>query len=70
MDVKRAGFLAAALAVCVGVGMQAQAPRRVDDAMLLKAPVEEWVSYGRDYAETHHSPLAQIDASDLTKYVL
>ena len=54
------------MAACVAaVAVQAQAPRRVDEATLLKAPVEEWVSYGRDYAETHHSPLAQIDATNV-----
>ena len=37
----------------------------MDDATLLKPPVDEWVTYGRDYAETHHSPLAQIDAANV-----
>ena len=36
---------------------------RVDDAMLLKPAEADWVSYGRDYAETHHSPLTQINQS-------
>ena len=40
-----------------------QQPRKVDDAMLLKPPDGEWIGYGRDYAETHHSPLKQIDQS-------
>jgi quinohemoprotein ethanol dehydrogenase len=65
---KRAGLFAAAVAACVAaVAVQAQAPRKVDEATLLKAPVEEWVSYGRDYAETHHSPLAQIDAGNVSR---
>ena len=38
----------------VGPAVAAQ----VDDATLLKPPAEAWVTYGRDYAETHHSPLA------------
>ena len=40
--------------------LSAQGPRQVDDATLLKPPVEEWITYGRDYAETHHSPLTGI----------
>ncbi len=64
---RRTGFIAAGVAVSVAAALQAQAPRQVDDATLLKAPVEEWVSYGRDYAETHHSPLAQIDAANIRR---
>ena len=64
---KRAAFLVVACGVSVAAALHAQAPRRVDDAMLLKPPVEEWVSYGRDYAETHHSPLAQIDQSNVSR---
>ena len=37
--------------------------RQVDDGVLLNPPAEEWVSYGRDYAETHHSPLTQVNAA-------
>ena len=40
--------------------------RQVDDTVLLNPPPEEWVSYGRDYAETHHSPLTQVNASNVT----
>jgi quinohemoprotein ethanol dehydrogenase len=43
----------------------AQAPRHVDDATLLRPPDGEWVSYGRDYHETHHSPLKQIDQGNV-----
>jgi quinohemoprotein ethanol dehydrogenase len=39
--------------------------RQVDDSVLLNPPLEEWVSYGRDYAETHHSPLTQVNASNV-----
>ena len=47
--------------------LSAQAPRQVDDAALLKPPVEEWITYGRDYAETHHSPLTGIDQTNVTR---
>ncbi len=63
---------AAALAVTVALSLsavQAQTPaaRKVDDATLLKPSDGEWVGYGRDYAETHHSPLKQIDQSNVAK---
>jgi quinohemoprotein ethanol dehydrogenase len=47
--------------------LSAQAPRQVDDATLLKPPAEEWVTYGRDYAETHHSPLTGIDQTNVNR---
>jgi len=58
---------AATLAVCTAL---AQQPKRVvDDKALLNAANsgEEWVTYGRDYAETHFSPLKQIDTSNVKR---
>src|SRR5579862_3288740 len=43
----------------------AQKPKAVDDASLRKAAPDEWVTYGRDYAETHFSPLKQINAENV-----
>jgi quinohemoprotein ethanol dehydrogenase len=45
----------------------AQQPKRVDDNALKNAAKnsEEWLTYGRDYAETHYSPLKQIDTSNV-----
>ena len=42
---------------------------KVDDAALRNAAknAEEWVTYGRDYSETHFSPLKQIDASNVKR---
>jgi quinohemoprotein ethanol dehydrogenase len=51
-------------ALCIGLVGQ---PRQVDDAVLLKPPADEWVTYGRDYAETHHSPLEQINAANVSQ---
>ena len=60
--------LAAGVTVCIGlVSLHAQQPRQVDDAMLLHPPDGEWITYGRDQAETHHSPLKQIDQSNVAK---
>ena len=44
-------------------------PVVVDDATLRAAPKsgEEWLTTGRDYAETHYSPLKQIDAGNVSK---
>lgn len=41
-------------------GQQRTAPSRIDDAALRTAAPAEWLTYGRDYAETHYSPLRQI----------
>ncbi|MCC7126025.1 MAG: PQQ-dependent dehydrogenase, methanol/ethanol family [Acidobacteria bacterium] len=49
------------------VALSAQAPAGVDDARLLKPGPGEWLTYGRDYAETHHSPLTQIDATNVNR---
>src|SRR5205823_634107 len=40
-----------------------------DDAVLRDAPKSggEWLTTGRDYAETRYSPLKQIDASNVSK---
>ena len=46
---------------------RAQQARKVDDATLLKPADGDWVGYGRDYAETHHSPLTQIDQSNVSR---
>jgi PQQ-dependent dehydrogenase (methanol/ethanol family) len=47
--------------------VRAQETRRVDDAALKNAAAngDEWLTYGHDYAETHYSPLKQIDASNV-----
>jgi len=42
-----------------------QATRKVDSSQLRRAPAEEWLSYGRDQAETHYSPLKQIDSANI-----
>ncbi len=65
----RRGLMVFALAV--GLGSSAlhgqQASPKVTDATLLKPADGDWVGYGRDYAETHHSPLKQIDQSNVSK---
>jgi quinohemoprotein ethanol dehydrogenase len=49
------------------LAVSAQQPPHVDDATLLQPPPGVWVGHGRDYAETHHSPLMQIDASNVAR---
>ncbi len=44
-----------------------QVPKPVDDAALRAAAPEEWLTYGHDYAETHYSPLKQIDTSNVNR---
>ncbi len=47
----------------------AQQPKPVDDATLKRAQAasKEWLTYGRDYAETHYSPLRQINDSNVSR---
>ena len=62
------GGLAAGVAIALAVvSAQGQQARKVDDATLLKPADGDWVGYGRDYAETHHSPLKQIDQTNVSK---
>jgi quinohemoprotein ethanol dehydrogenase len=65
----RLGFTAFALVA--GLSAAAlhgqQAAPKVTDATLLKPADGDWAGYGRDYAETHHSPLKQIDQSSVGK---
>ena len=49
-------------ALSAGVLAQSR-PAPVTDRSLRAAPAAEWLSYGRDYAETHYSPLMQISAA-------
>jgi quinohemoprotein ethanol dehydrogenase len=68
-----AASVAAGVALVAAYGLTAhgQEPqreaRKVTDATLLNPPDQEWVSYGRDYAETHHSPLRQIDTATVPR---
>ena len=63
-----ARMFGAALAVTLAeVSVSGQQPRQVDDAMLMKPADGDWITYGRDQAETHHSPLKQIDQSNVAR---
>jgi PQQ-dependent dehydrogenase (methanol/ethanol family) len=65
---KIARWLVCPLAV-VSIAVIAQTPQ-VDDATLLRPAAGDWVTYGRDYAETHHSPLDEINASNVASLSL
>jgi quinohemoprotein ethanol dehydrogenase len=47
----------------------AQQPKKVDTAALRNAAKngDEWLTYGHDYAETHFSPLKQIDTGNVKR---
>ena len=47
----------------------AQQPRRVDDAALRDAgrSGEEWITYNGNWSEQRHSPLSQINATNITR---
>jgi quinohemoprotein ethanol dehydrogenase len=63
---RRGGLLLTVLAVGV---VLAQNKRSVDDNSLKNAAKngDEWLTYGRDYAETHFSPLKQIDTTNVKR---
>jgi quinohemoprotein ethanol dehydrogenase len=69
MRASRAVILGLAIAggALATLAVSAQQPRPVDDAALVAPPGGDWLSHGRDYAETHHSPLTQIDASNVAR---
>jgi quinohemoprotein ethanol dehydrogenase len=58
------GLLALSLVTASG-----QQPKLVDDNALKNAAKngDEWLTYGHDYAETHYSPLDQINASNVSR---
>jgi len=45
----------------------AQQARRVDDSALKNPPSDDWLTYGRNYAETRYSPLNQINAGNVNR---
>ena len=60
-------LLALSLSAAAVSTLAGQQTKPVDDAMLLAPPAGEWLNHGRDYAETHHSPLTQIDQSTVAR---
>src|SRR5688572_4460660 len=46
------------------------AAQQVDERALMRADPREWLTYGRDYAETHYSPLAQVNAGNVRQLEL
>ena len=65
---KKLWFVAVMVALSASVAM-AQQPRPVDDKALRNAAKngDEWLTNGRDYAETRYSPLKQIDATNVSR---
>jgi glucose dehydrogenase len=58
--------IVATLTAWIASGRQ---PGKVDTSALRNAGKngDEWLSYGRDYAETHFSPLRQIDTTNVKR---
>src|SRR5271154_4129056 len=65
MRALRTGFT---LLICAATSFSQQV-KRVDDGALKNAAKsgDEWLTYGRDYAETHYSPLKQIDTTNVSR---
>ncbi len=68
MNTRRIGYwllpLFGGLTVCAAFAQQS---RRVDQNALKRAASQpnEWLTYGRDYAETHYSPLNLINTNNV-----
>lgn len=62
-------FVTALAAFPLATEVAAQQSKWVDDAALRNADQhgDEWLTYGRDYAETHFSPLKQIDVTNVKR---
>jgi len=48
-------------------GLAVPAAAQVDAARIRRADPVEWPTYGRDYAETHYSPLARITTDNVSR---
>ena len=56
--------------LAIGLGLVARvalAQESVDETALLNSPNAEWLTYGGNYAETHYSPLDQINESNIDR---
>ena len=62
-----AGLVTGVAVALASISAQAPQARKVDGATLLKPADGDWVTYGREYSETHHSPLKQIDQSTVSR---
>ena len=63
-------LIGTALCLCACIAFaQTSSNKRVDDKALRDSTKngDAWLTYGRDYAETHFSPLKQIDVSNVTR---
>src|SRR5580704_18159634 len=66
----RLALVGAALCLSTYIGIaQTSSSKRVDNSALRNSAKngDEWVTYGRDYGETHFSPLKQIDTSSVKR---
>ena len=60
-----AALLAGSVTLAPTQVLAAQQSEGVSETALRAAPPAEWLTTGRDYAETHYSPLDQIDADNV-----
>src|SRR6187401_3360298 len=60
---RRLAGIAVGVLAALSVGLAQSRSTVVSPQSLRAAPAAEWLTYGRDYAETHYSPLTQISSS-------
>jgi PQQ-dependent dehydrogenase (methanol/ethanol family) len=55
------------MTTCLALAWASPLAAQVDEARIIEADPAEWLTYGRDYAETHYSPLSQITTSNVAQ---
>jgi quinohemoprotein ethanol dehydrogenase len=55
------------LVLLAGTVLPAQQQPAITEALLRQSPPGEWITHGRDYAEQRHSPLREIDATNVSR---
>jgi glucose dehydrogenase len=55
------------MGLLVALAAPTLAAAQVNEAMLSQPAGAEWLQYGRDFAETHYSPLDQITSANVSR---
>jgi len=68
--IREARSLLVSMSVLVALAAPTLATAQIDEAAIIEAAGAEWLTYGRDYAETHYSPLDQITSDNIDRLSL
>jgi PQQ-dependent dehydrogenase (methanol/ethanol family) len=65
--IREAGSLLVSMGVLAALTAPGAARAQINEAALVTPAPGAWVTYGRDYAETHYSPLNQITSANVAR---